>query len=119
VLRWKTGAWEGISFLQNEKKEEKTTARSRFKDFWRTRFSRPLQTEPVAPYGIRSGRSWEYEEWMGMERKTNAQEKAVKEQVKEKKPGFFRRHFDERVAPRLAATLIWGSGEGGGSQEGA
>lgn len=121
MLRWKTRTWEGVSFLTDEKKGEKTRGWSRFKDFWRNKFSRPLQTEPAAPYGISSGRSWEYDEWMGIERKTNAQEKngkagsAKEEQtdgkagaVKEKRPNFFRRRFED-IEPRLAALIIFGA----------
>ncbi|MCL6088920.1 MAG: hypothetical protein M1530_02010 [Candidatus Marsarchaeota archaeon] len=76
-----------------------------------------IKAEPLAssPCGISSGRSWEYDEWMG--RQTRRQEERGAENEPGgagKRPGFIRRRIQaiisrrlENIEPRLAAGLIW------------
>ena len=74
-----------------------------------------IRTEPLAssPHGISSGRSWEYDEWMGRGQQTEF--KAEKEPDSAgKRPGFIRRRIQaiisrrfEDIEPRIAAGLIW------------
>ncbi len=76
-----------------------------------------IKTEPLASSqcGISSGRSWEYEEWMGGQTRRQEERGAEKEPGSAgKRPGFIRRRIQaiisrrlENIGPRLAASLIW------------